>query len=198
MATILVPAVRLVDNGGVGFVGQPEENEMAFGYSTERTKKLCVDLVTIIHARRNVERSFEHEEVLTPIYRDFIDYQNEMLRAKAIELAVNFRIFIDLKGNKLQLKSKICPGRFRIPNTKPMSPRDCANKLIHTEKFFGVGEMNIGSKARTDNEPPRRGLNEAVVLGGTYKSENWECEIDLLAFAEGCHELVCQWENTLD
>jgi hypothetical protein len=160
--------------------------------------RISVELATIIHARRSVDttfKSYTHGEILPPIYRDFRVHHDETLKSKAIELAANLRVFLDVDEIDDFLDPDVQLGEFLKPNKDPMTLRDCANKLLHALGYVASAEMTgIGSSGTRKGPPLRRALSEEVEMNGVNRGQTWECRVDLLRFAEASYELTFHWD----
>ncbi len=55
-------------------------------------KQKCLDLFTLVHANENIGRVHPEDRRPTPIYDDFIEQFDTLLKPRVIDVAVNFRM----------------------------------------------------------------------------------------------------------
>lgn len=172
---------------------------MALSRGIGGIQQLCVELATIIHANWHVAASVYADRKRLHLYSDFAAHHDETLKARAIEVAVNFRILderLEASPAYRKLKSEVEaeePGRFLTPTKQPLTLRECCNKIVHAKDFRFI-------LARYDTVDPATGEtfsntceDSAVKLSGTQGGRPWECEIDLLRFAEEVHQVISRW-----
>ena len=172
---------------------------MRFSRGIDGFTSVCTELVTIIHANWHIAASVYGARRSLHVYQDFPSHHEETLKALAIELAANFRVLDEHMEDSpayLNLKKEVelvTTGKFLQPTSGEMTLRDCANKVIHATSY----EFRMGGF--TTHDPNTRKVYDNVckdaeiVVKGDLKGGGWECQVNLLTFAENIHEVFSRW-----
>lgn len=173
---------------------------MTISRGLDGIQQLCVELATVIHANFHVAPYLGPERGRLSLYEEFFQHHHSTVKAKAIELAVNFRIF-DEGGDQspayLELKREVeeglKPGAFLSPHPGPLSLRECANKIIHARDFRFLTAHYQTTDARTGEVFSLKAKDSTIQVVGNRAGRPWECRIDLLAYSEALHQLIHRW-----
>ena len=172
---------------------------MGFGHSAQGVQKLCVELVSIIHANFHVAATVNPERRKSSVYRDFDEHYESLINTKSIELAVNLRALFDRCGalsnpNPLEQSIRQTTAISFVEGGGPTTLRECANKIMHAGYFpFQYGRYD---STGDDGQPFSNQVQEAAVeVSGWHGKEHWRCKLNLLHFAEEAHFAATELES---
>lgn len=176
-------------------------SELHFSMDIQGIQELCTDVATSIHGQFHVAVAVVVKDWQRKphIYQHYREEQNEVLRRKAIELAVNFRIMDERLSEakawrflRDEIDQQFQPGAFIVPEPAPLPLRECCNKLVHA-KGFRFGEALFTSQGPAGEVFSNRTYDSEVRLFGDRSGKPWECEVDLLKLAESIFEALERW-----
>lgn len=162
-------------------------------------QELCTDVATSIHAQFHVAATIGGPDAKRYIYEGYRSEQNEVLRRRAIELAVNFRLMDERLSEarawrhlRDEVDTQFMPGRFVAPEPTALPLRECCNKVVHA-KDFRFKEARYQGQREDGSRFSNYTFDSEVRLFGDRSGKPWECEVDLLKLAECIYEALERW-----
>ncbi len=173
--------------------------QSGLGQGLNGIQSVAEDLLKCIHAYQNICATAAKHTRNNSVYQYFESNYETEVRAKSLELAINFRIW-DEKASEAEQWRKILAeitseriGHMIEPDKEELSLREACNKIVHAKRaVFQTIDYHF-----TDSEleqPVQVSASDTrVTISGAKYGKPWKCKVDVLEFSICCHEAVDRW-----